>query len=182
MPNITVKDALQNDVTIWSPETGRRPLASSSAVAFSTEDFTVLQGLLTALQGALTVQFDGPQAITGTLEAVIDGPSFPGYKPGDNVTVVDGSARILWTQTVVTGTGSAATVLSANPNRKGIVFLPAGAANDWVYNFYGTAAAGASPIYPPAGGPFVLLGRGCPTGALSLLGTASQKLVIWEGN
>lgn len=173
MPTITVLDADGLPQAIEKPNVNGRQLAlNSRPVALATEDAAVLDASRAFLETIATLLGLPLQAEFST---------FPGYKPGDIVPISDGQAKISWTQTVVTGSGTAATVLTANANRKGVVFLPAGAANDWIYNFFGIAAAGASPIYPPAGGPFVLLGRGCPTSALSMLGTASQKIVVWEG-
>lgn len=195
MPTIDVLDALGAPQAIEVPNSnGRRSASLSRPTVWSNEDLAAINALGTALSDILA-RLNDPLGVTqdGAFDVNITNAEiqatfteYPGLTNEQRLAtptpVVDGSARIVWTQTVVTGTGSAVTVLSANANRKGIVFLPAGAENDWLYNFFGTAASGASPIYPPAGGPFVLLGRGCPTGALSLLGTTSQKLIVWEGN
>ena len=148
---------------------------------------TVAKSTRDGLGASFAVAFDdpedgGPLVALAKLSEPVEATfvDFPGYKPGDDVPVVDGTTPYTITQTPITGTGAAQTALAANPDRKAVVFWNAGAANDFRYNFFGTASGTTSPIYPPESGPLVLEGALCPKGALSVIGTSGQVLVIWE--
>ncbi len=128
-------------------------------------------------------------SIVGTVNATIVEPvdavftDYPGLTNGElrqsPVSVVDGTTQYTITQTIITATGSAQTALAANANRKAVIFWDAGAANDFRFNFFG-AATTTSPIYPPDSGPLILEGPACPKTALSVIGTSTQVLCIWE--
>jgi hypothetical protein len=88
---------------------------------------------------------------------------------------------ITWTKTQVTLTGSSQTILAANANRKGLmVGNPAGNAALGVDISGGTAALdNALPL--AAGEKISMIGGSCPVGAITGIGTSTQKITVYEG-
>lgn len=202
MPTITVLDALNNPQAIEVPNSnGRRLAASSRPVVLSSEDLAAinllanaanqavangtLSDILARLNDPLGVTQDGAFDVNITNEEVVttfDPLTYPGVKPGDGVTVTDGSARIVRVPRHVTSTGSAQTAAAANPNRVYLDLFNSSDTDQW-YRFDGTAAVGgAGSIQLRPGDRDIYDGaRVTPTGAISVIcGSAGKVLSVWE--
>lgn len=200
MPTITVLDANSDPQDIEIPNSnGRRSAALSRPVVLSTEDqalidalvdlltdgpaVTELQTIRTRLNGVLDIRSAEPLDIAGSIDCIIDETTYPGWKPGTNVTVVDGSARVTRVPRHVTSTGSALTAAAANANRTYLEVRNSSDTDQW-YRYDGTAAiGGAGSILLKPGEYDIWDGaRICPTGAISVVcGTSGKNMSVWEG-
>ncbi len=168
-----------------SPTGPQTPVAQIVGPALTALDDanTQLADILDALQGTQTVQFpDGePQDITGTLIAEIDADTYPGYKVGTNVPVLNATARYVRVARHVASTGSAVQAAAANANRVYLEVVNSSDTDQW-FRFDGTAAiGGAGSILVKPGESVVYEGPACPTGAISVIcGTASKNMSVWE--
>lgn len=191
MPTIDVLDAIGNPQAIEVPNSnGRRSAALSRPVALSTEDLAQLAGsaatlasILAALQATLTVQYDGPQEVSGAV--TLEG--FTGLTDAElraiPLLVRDGSEAITRTARHVTSTGSAVQAAAANTGRTYLDLFNGSDTDIW-YRFDGTASiGGAGSIQLRPGDRDVYDGpRLTPRGAISTICGASGKILsVWEG-
>jgi hypothetical protein len=141
-------------------------------------------GEVPELLSDILARFDDPLDANITNEAVqatFDADTYPGYKQGQNVPVIDGSARITRVPRHLESNGSAQNAMGANANRN-FLHLYNGSDTDQWYRYDGTAAVGgAGSIKLRPDDEAIWYGPGTPTGAISVIcGTAGKILSAWE--
>jgi len=181
-----IATALAGIATAANQSTGNSTLSSiltalgpAATAALQTAGNTLLSDILARLNDPLGVTQDGAFDVNITNEAVqatFDAYTYPGYKQGQNVPVLDGTASFTFVPASGTSTGSAIDALAANANRKAFQFQNA-SDTDFTVNFDGTASASAGFLVAP--GKFLeFYGAACPKGAVSIFCGASAKRYV----
>jgi hypothetical protein len=139
----------------------------------------------TAADGGFVQSHDGAQA---TIGAQADAAATSSSGSHSVVALLKGlfaalAGTVSLTDQSVTGTGSAANAAAANASRKYLLIQAPDTNGDdvWV-SLVGTAAA-ASPsmqVKPGGGFEWASVGR-VPSGALSVLASSGDTLMVWEG-
>ena len=154
-------------------------LGAQATAALQTSGNAVLSDILARLNDPLGVTQDGAFDVNITNASVLaefDPLTFPGYKPGTNVPVVDATANFVFTSASGTSTGSAIAALGADANRRAFQFQNA-SDTDFTVNFDGTASASAGFLVAP-GKLIEFYGPACPKGAVSVFCGASAKRYV----
>lgn len=87
-----------------------------------------------------------------------------------------------YTKTTVALTGASQSLLAASSTRVGFaIYNPAANASVWV-DLSGGTVASETGILVPAGGRFSVLGSSTPKTIITVIGTNTQSLLVWEGN
>ena len=88
---------------------------------------------------------------------------------------------ITWTKSSVTMTGASAPLLAANALRKGVIVCST--AGNAAAAFDPTGGTSALDAGVPVGGGEMkwIIGAACPVGAMTQIGTNTQKLTVYEG-
>lgn len=161
-PAIAAAIASAVTALLGAPATGAATAANQAA------GNTLLNTIANELAGTLTVQFpeSSPQSIAGSVTAIFDALTYPGLTPSDTVTVVDGTAELVFIDYSGTTVGGAETLRPLDANRKGVEFQNTSDVNMRI-RFVGAAGAAAGFLVQP-GKTFRRYYKTCPKGAISI--------------
>ena len=98
------------------------------------------------------------------------------------VTMSAAPGAIVWTQTSVTLNGSSQTALAANTTRKGLIISNRIANAQVSYNIAGGTVTLINGIPLLGGGRDAYTDEATPLTAITVIGTNTQLMDVWEGN